>query len=282
MNRILSVFAVLLLSIAGAWADDYDPQNPPDPYISFKLTVSASPSEAGYVSGGGRYKEGQQVQLSTSPKANYDFLYWTCDGVQVSDQASFSYTMPQKPVNLVAVYAFNPTKPQEPTPATSSYRLYLESNMAGSCTFNITSGAKQNANQYITVSAQNVSQGFTFLGWYEGENKVSKSLSFQYLMPASNVTLTARFEYDPTNPDDPPTSQTDIDNSVATKGDVDGDGDVTAQDASLVLQLVAGKITPSTAGVAYGAADVDGDGDVTAQDASLILQHVAGKITIGN
>ena len=193
MNRILSVFAVLLLSIAGAWADDYDPQNPPDPNISFKLTVSASPSEAGYVSGGGRYKEGQQVQLSTSPKANYDFLYWTCDGVQVSDQASFSYTMPQKPVNLVAVYAFNPT-----------------------------------------------------------------------------------------NPDDPPTSQTDIDNPVAAKGDVDGDGSITAQDASLVLQLVAGKITPSTAGVAYGAADVDGDGDVTAQDASLILQHVAGKITIGN
>ena len=154
--------------------------------------------------------------------------------------------------------------------------------MAGSCTFNITSGAKQNANQYITVSAQNVSQGFTFLGWYEGENKVSESLSFQYLMPASNVTLTARFEYDPTNPDDPPTSQTDIDNPVATKGDVDGDGDVTAQDASLVLQLVAGKITSSTPGVIYEAADVDGDNDVTAQDASLILQHVAGKITIGN
>lgn len=66
------------------------------------------------------------------------------------------------------------------------------------------------------------------------------------------------------------------------KGDVDGDGSITAQDASLVLQLVAGKITSSTEGVIYDAADVDGDSDVTAQDASLILQHVAGKITIGN
>ncbi len=66
------------------------------------------------------------------------------------------------------------------------------------------------------------------------------------------------------------------------KGDVDGDGSITAQDASLVLQLVAGKITSSTDGVIYNAADVDGDSDVTAQDASLVLQHVAGKITIGN
>ena len=69
---------------------------------------------------------------------------------------------------------------------------------------------------------------------------------------------------------------------AVTKGDVDGDGSITAQDASLVLQLVAGKITSSTVGVVYAAADVDGDNDVTAQDASLILQHVAGKITIGN
>lgn len=69
---------------------------------------------------------------------------------------------------------------------------------------------------------------------------------------------------------------------AVTKGDVDGDGSITAQDASLVLQLVAGKISSETDGVIYDAADVDGDSDVTAQDASLILQHVAGKITIGN
>ena len=64
-----------------------------------------------------------------------------------------------------------------------------------------------------------------------------------------------------------------------TPGDVNGDGEVTAQDASLVLQLVAGKKTAESEGVVYDAADVNGDGEVTAQDASLILQLVAGKIT---
>lgn len=67
-----------------------------------------------------------------------------------------------------------------------------------------------------------------------------------------------------------------------TLGDVNGDGSITAQDASLVLQLVAKKITPTTEGVIYNAADVNGDGEVTAQDASLILQHVAKKIDLSN
>lgn len=60
-------------------------------------------------------------------------------------------------------------------------------------------------------------------------------------------------------------------------GDVNNDGNITAQDASLVLQAVAGKIELSAA--QRQAADVNGDGDITAQDASLILQYVAGKIS---
>ena len=63
------------------------------------------------------------------------------------------------------------------------------------------------------------------------------------------------------------------------RGDVNGDGRITAQDASLVLQLVAQKIAPTIAGIVYEAADVNDDGNVTAQDASLILQYVAKKIS---
>ena len=63
-------------------------------------------------------------------------------------------------------------------------------------------------------------------------------------------------------------------------GDVNGDGSITAQDASLVQQLVAKKVTAATAGIVYEGADVNGDGAVTAQDASLIQQHVAKKIDL--
>ena len=62
---------------------------------------------------------------------------------------------------------------------------------------------------------------------------------------------------------------------IVEMGDLNGDGQLTAQDASLMLQHVAGKtlIDENT----LKAADMNGDGEVTAQDASLILQKVAGK-----
>ena len=56
----------------------------------------------------------------------------------------------------------------------------------------------------------------------------------------------------------------------AILGDVNGDEKVTAQDASLVLQHVAGK--QKIEDHVKNIADV-----ITAGDASLILQHVAGK-----
>lgn len=61
--------------------------------------------------------------------------------------------------------------------------------------------------------------------------------------------------------------------SSAVKGNVNGDGSVDAQDASLVLQYVAKKIST------IQNADVNNDGSIDAQDASLILQYVAKKIT---
>ena len=61
-------------------------------------------------------------------------------------------------------------------------------------------------------------------------------------------------------------------------GDVNSDKDVTAQDASLVLQGVANKITLTIK--QKGVGNVNFDEDVTAQDASLILQKVAGKVDL--
>ena len=55
-------------------------------------------------------------------------------------------------------------------------------------------------------------------------------------------------------------------------GDVDGDGEVTASDAGLILQFVAGWDVSAD----VTTADVDGDGVITASDAGLILQYVAG------
>ena len=62
------------------------------------------------------------------------------------------------------------------------------------------------------------------------------------------------------------------------RGDVSGDGAVTAFDASLVLQHVTG-VTILTDISALIAADASANGTITAYDAALILQYVLGIIT---
>lgn len=61
---------------------------------------------------------------------------------------------------------------------------------------------------------------------------------------------------------------------AAQKGDVDGDGKVSAVDARLILQVVAGLKTKEELQNA-DAADLNGDG-ITAVDARMVLQIVAG------
>ena len=67
---------------------------------------------------------------------------------------------------------------------------------------------------------------------------------------------------------------------VTRKGDVNGDGEINAQDASLILQYVARKFGDNQEGFKKKAADANGDGEQSAQDASLILQHAAKKIDL--
>ena len=69
----------------------------------------------------------------------------------------------------------------------------------------------------------------------------------------------------------------DYDKLNAVKyGDINGTGEITADDALLALQASVGKyeLTEDQ----FKAADVDGNGEITANDALLILQYSVGKI----
>lgn len=61
---------------------------------------------------------------------------------------------------------------------------------------------------------------------------------------------------------------------LETRGDVNGDGNVTAADATLVLKHVVNLVMLE--GEDYQNADVDGDGYITAKDATAILKIVVG------
>lgn len=198
------ICAVLFLLCGGtAWAQ-FNPANPPDPQMLYKVVALAT--DGHYTSGSGSYTLGTPVTINTSASSTgFDFKHWTKNGVVYTTNKSFTYTVEAMNVNFVAVYEFNPTNPQDPqTP--NEYRLYLVPDPEGACSFSRTSGAKCEGGTTPTVTAY-ANQGFVFQGWYNGDTKISESTTLNtFTMPTANTTLTARFVFSPTLPDDPAAS----------------------------------------------------------------------------
>lgn len=246
----------------------FNPSNPSEPNLNYKYRVEVSsnyPAQS-YVSGAGKYAEGASVRIGTSSRyPSYQFSHWTLNGVEYSTTRNFTYTMGAEHAVFKAHYVYNPVDPNEPT-AILRNRLFLESKPAGMASFNRTSGDRQVVDSYIQLSA-NANQGCHFLGWYEGPMLVSSTNSFRYCMPARDVTLTARFRYDPSNPDEPSGSgQEGV--QEHSQGDINADGTVDVSDAVLLLNYyLAGNTPPEIITLC----DMNADGTVDVTDAVQVL-----------
>ena len=108
----------------------YSPASPDEPNVpslSYPLYLKASPSGGGSfnISSGNTYQQGSKVSVQAYTNNGYVFKNWTFDGEVVSSSASFTYTMPNHAVTLVANYAYSPGNPDEPgVSATERYHLY--------------------------------------------------------------------------------------------------------------------------------------------------------------
>ena len=246
--------------------------NPPEPMALYKIKVSSQPAEAATASGTGWFQSGQTTTIRTSARStNYTFQYWLKDGEQYSTQQSFPYKVANAGSEFVAVWKYNPTNPSEPS-APDQFRLFLEMAPNDACSFNRTSGAKAKAGQYVTVEAY-PNQGFEFKGWYQGDVLKGETLRMSYLMDSQNVTLTARFVYNPGSPGDPASSQTDVDQQTYLLGDANNDGQVTIGDIVSIVNIIAG----DTEGYNLKAADANKDGNVSVGDIVAIVNIISGN-----
>ena len=268
--RYAALLLVLMTSSTGAWAQ-YDPENPPEPAAMYKITTTVSPTEAGTASGKGSYRKGAVVTINTSRNVDFVFKYWTKNGAQYSTATSFQYTVGTENANFVAVYEYDPTSPTEPTD-NYAYRLFLNCTPEDACSFNRTSGLKVAKDTWVSITAY-PSQDFIFQGWYENGTKISSNISFQYQMKNENCHLTAKFVYDPGNPGDPTSSQTNIDYLNYVLGDVNKDGSVTIGDIVAVVNIIAG----NTGNYNLDAADANKDGTISVGDIVTIVNIISGN-----
>lgn len=273
MKSLRYLFCGLLLLITGSmWAQNPftpdDPAEPQVPVFYYPLTVACDPDIAGYVSGAGSYAPGTSRTVSTSPKSGYAFSHWTLNGETIAEPASFSYTTVKGKMDFVAHYDLSSIDPSEPTMNVKS-RLYLASDPENICTFNRTSGALVQADDYVAVNVTNVDQQYEFTGWYNGNLLVSSVQNFNYLTSYHDVTLTAHFRelpFTPTDPDDPASQGGDI--QTLNMGDANADGNVDVTDAVAVINAY---LNGNNEGINMGVADVNHDGIIDITDAVAII-----------
>lgn len=75
--------------------------------LTDRITVNASPSSGGSVSGGGTFKAGTSRTVTATPRTGYIFADWTENGGVVSGSASYTFTL-WSDRNLVANFVPNP------------------------------------------------------------------------------------------------------------------------------------------------------------------------------
>lgn len=261
---------LLLLFAGGMQAQDSfgDPPEPQVPVFYYPLTVACDPDVAGTASGRGSYAPETVVTVSTSARSGYTFSHWTLNGERIEQPASFSYTTVAEAMDFVAHYNLDPIDPAEPTMNVKS-RLYLTSEPEGICTFNRTSGAFVQADQYVAVDVTNADQWYEFTGWYNGSVLVSDVQSFNYLTDYQDVTLTAHFRelpFTPVDPSDPESQGGDI--QTLDNGDANGDGSVDVTDAVAVINAY---LSGDSSSINVSVADVNRDGVIDITDAVAII-----------
>lgn len=83
----------------------------------------------------------------------------------------------------------------------STYNLSVEVTPNGSGSLSTSGGTYEEGSTVYLRTYGNT--GYVFKGWYDGESLLSSSSSFNYTMPAKDVLVKAKYEYDPTVPGNP-------------------------------------------------------------------------------
>ncbi len=150
---------------------------------TYNVTVTATPTAGGTVSGGGTYDEGTSATVTATPNAGYHFVNWKEGSNVVSTSASYTFTVTSNR-NLVAYFELSPV----PT-----YNVTVTANPTAGGT--VSGGGTYDEGTSVTVTAA-PNAGYHFVNWKEGSNVVSTNSSYTFTV-TSNRNLVAYFELSP-------------------------------------------------------------------------------------
>ena len=146
--------------------------------MNYTISVSASPTAGGTVSGGGSFVSGTSQTVTATANSGYTFANWTESGTVVSSSASYNFTLNGNR-SLVANFTANPV----------NYTISVSASPTAG-------GTVSGGGTFVTGSPHTVTAtanvGYTFANWTENSSVVSSSASYVFTLNA-NRNLVANF-----------------------------------------------------------------------------------------
>ena len=151
---------------------------------SYNVTVQSANYNEGtvdYVSG--EYYYNSSVTLRATPRTGYSFEGWYLNsiyGTCVSTNSTYTVSVPAYNVTYVAKFTY--------------YCVTTNANLSNAGTYTSYSNKKISAGERVTLTAT-INDGYTWLGWYSGDTKVSTGtdLSYTFTMTEKDRTYTAKW-----------------------------------------------------------------------------------------
>ena len=144
---------------------------------SFIINSSINPSNSGSVSGEGTYNYGSICTLTATPTTGYDFVKWTKDGIQVSTNTSYSFTVTEA-ATYVAHFQLQ------------SYTISASSNPNSGGT--LTGEGTYNYGQTCTLTALPAT-GYDFIKWTKNGTQVSTNTNYSFTVTEA-ASFVAHFQ----------------------------------------------------------------------------------------
>lgn len=211
MKNILSIifFSLIAQLVCAQSGEGYNPENPGDPDVYYRLTVESAPKAGGRVgpSGSRQLTAGTTTYCYATANKGYEFRQWMIGDSVVSEDANFEFNMPEKDVVLMAYFdwkgneGYNPENPDDPMADGYQHKVtvYATPSVGGyfnSSCFMLAEGNTANVYAYPK-------SGYRFVSWKQNGKIVSTNNPLEVTMGAADVEYTAQFVYDPVNPANP-------------------------------------------------------------------------------
>lgn len=149
-------------------------------WAAYTLTTKSENTSYGTVTtkNAVRTRAGDEVTITATPKAGYSFVGWYNGNNLLSSDAVYTFNMPFESVTYTAKWTF--------------YTLTTKVGDATAGSVTAFNGAKISVGNEVTIVAT-PNDGYSFVGWYNGDNLVNSNSTFTFNMPAASLSYTAKW-----------------------------------------------------------------------------------------